>query len=128
MSYSRWSTDINGVMSSHEETELYRRGFDYFEIQKIRHHRGCETSDWYIFHHASASGETLTQQKLCIWHITTEHTYFYDYLLVKNMVFHDDWKPLQCKEITQKAFMVSCLQQWLDEMEQEFGSQQRADQ
>lgn len=51
MSYCRWSTDIKNTVPFEEMFWLMRNGVKYDFMQKLRHRRHGELSDWYIFDH-----------------------------------------------------------------------------
>lgn len=124
MSYCRWSTDIKNVVPASELLFLIKHGVPdaYGFMKKLEQKRRAETSDWYIFWHTNGSddpGQTRDDQLLSLWHVGDQSNPTWSYDQVKAVYENDAWEEY-LEVVTQRAFMISCVKAWLEDVEEEY--------
>ena len=116
MSYCRWSTVVlpeDVKLSFDDHLKLYLTK-NPEEIAKM--FNGF-VSDWYIFWH-SCSGETIDTQYLAVWNCNNDTHPMFNYHEIFSMVKTKNFAPLGT--VTQAEFLLECLNDWLEEVEEEF--------
>lgn len=79
-------------------------------------------SNWYIFWHANENERDRSTCLLAIW---DKDCHTLPYPVVKKMLEDDDWTPIGYppgSDIPEKDTLVSCVKQWVKDVEETYSS------
>lgn len=111
MSYCRWSSLLHAPGLTMQE-------WVKSSPAELAKKYNTELSDWYIFWHTS-SGDSRDEQLLAIWHKNDIKHRLYNYESVLDMFKNNDWSELE--NVTQVEFLRNCVEDWLIDVNREFG-------